>query len=238
MIIQACLNGTRPSDFHPRLPLTAEAMALDGASCIAAGAAELHLHPRGPESLSAVDATIFSVRRACPGTLVGVSTGAWIENTAERTLSSIASWSELPDYASVNLSESDAPAVIELLHRRGIGVEARLASVADAERLIKLPDHGRVFRVLIEIDEQNLSVARQVADDVAAMLYRVGMRRPILLHGFDAIVWPFLELARRRRWSTRVGLEDGKHLMDGTTASDNAALVAAAVGIFRTTAIS
>jgi uncharacterized protein (DUF849 family) len=46
MIVQACMNGAR--DFHPALPLTVEATARDGASCVAAGAAELHLHPRGP----------------------------------------------------------------------------------------------------------------------------------------------------------------------------------------------
>jgi uncharacterized protein (DUF849 family) len=137
----------------------------------------------------------------------------------------------------VNLSERDAPAIIELLHRRGIGVEAGLASVVDAERFIKLPDRGRVFRVLIEINEQNLGVARSIVDEIAAVLSRASMRRPILLHGFDATVWPFVELARRKRWSTRVGLEDGKHLLDGTTASENAALVAAALEIFSTTAV-
>src|SRR5258707_6950225 len=138
-------------------------MALDGAACVAAGSAELHLHPRGPdgrESLSVVDATILAVRRACPGTLVGVSTGAWIENSEEQTRKCIARWRELPDYASVNLSERDAPAVIELLHRRGIGVEAGVASVVDAEGLIKLPDHVPVLRALIEIDEKNLRVTR------------------------------------------------------------------------------
>ncbi len=237
MIVQACLNGARRSDFHPRLPLTAEAMAHDAAACVSAGAAELHIHARGTdgrESLSAVDATILAVRRACPGTLVGVSTGAWIEKDVERTRTCIAAWRELPDYASVNLSEADAPAVIELLQRRGVGVEAGLASVADAERFLTLPDHNRTLRVLIEIGEQDLDAARQVADDIAAVLGRAGLRRPILLHGFDATVWPFVELARERRWSTRIGLEDGKHLPDGATAADNVALVAAAVAIFRT----
>jgi uncharacterized protein (DUF849 family) len=47
MIVQACLNGSRTIGFHQRLPLTSEDIANDGASCIAAGAAELHLHPRG-----------------------------------------------------------------------------------------------------------------------------------------------------------------------------------------------
>jgi uncharacterized protein (DUF849 family) len=236
MIVQACLNGARRSDYHARLPLTASAMAADGAACIAAGAAELHIHARasdGRESLSAVDETILAVRRTCPGTLVGVSTGAWIEKDADRTRSAIAAWRELPDYASVNLSEEDAPAVIALLHQRGVGVEAGLASVADAERFIGLPDHARVFRILIEIGEQGLALARRVADDIATVLERANVRRPVLLHGYDATVWPFVEAARRRRWSTRVGLEDGKQLPDGTTASDNAALVAAAVAAFR-----
>jgi uncharacterized protein (DUF849 family) len=237
MIVQACLNGARRSDFHTRLPLTAEAMAQDAAACVSVGAAELHIHARGAdgrESLSAVDAAILAVRRACPGTLVGVSTGAWIEKDVERTRTCIATWRELPDYASVNLSEADAPAVIELLQRRGVGVEAGLASVADAERFLALPDHGRTFRILIEIGEQDLGAARRVADDIAALLGRAGLRRPILLHGFDTTVWPFVALARERRWSTRVGLEDGKHLPDGATAADNVALVAAAVAIFRT----
>ena len=59
------------------------------------------------------------------------------------------------------------------------------------------------------------------------------VRRPMLLHGFDATVWPFVALAHQRQWSTRVGLEDGKYLPDGTIAPGNAALVAAAVAIFR-----
>ncbi len=166
MIVQACLNGSRAIGFHHRLPLTSEDIANEGASCIAAGAAELHLHPRGAtgkESLAAVDSTILSLRRACPGTLIGVSTGAWIENDEVHTRNCIAQWNELPDYASVNLSERDAPGVIELLRRRGIGVEAGLASVADAERLVNLPGHRPVLRILIEIEEQDLGVARQVA---------------------------------------------------------------------------
>src|ERR1700733_5557747 len=165
MIVQACLNGSRTIGFPQRLPLTSEDIANEGASCIAAGAGELHLQPRGAsgkESLAAIDATVLSLRRACPGTLIGVSTGAWIENDEVHTRDCIAQWNELPDYASVNLSEDDAPAIIELLGRRGIGVEAGLASVADAERLVKLPAHRPVLRILIEIEEQDLGVATRL----------------------------------------------------------------------------
>lgn len=236
MIVQACLNGAREAGFHPRLPLDAQAIAREGAACVAAGAAELHIHPRsadGRESLAAVDAAVTALRRACPGTFVGVSTGAWIEKDEHRTRAAITGWTELPDYASVNLSEPDAPAVMDLLHGRGIGVEAGLASVADAERLMTLDRHGLVLRILIEIAEQDVTAARGVAEDVATVLAKSGLRRAVLLHGFDASVWPLVEMAHARRWSTRVGLEDGKHLPDGTEADDNAAIVAAAVALFR-----
>ena len=240
MIVQACLNGARPAGFHPRLPLAAEALARGAASCVAAGAAELHVHPRatdGGESLApaVIDAGVLALRHACPGTLIGVSTGAWIERDEARTRVAIAGWTELPDYASVNLAENDAPAVMEFLRQRGIGVEAGLASVADAERLARLRGGGAVFRSLVEIAAQDAAVARAVAEDITTVLGRAGLRRPILLHGCDATVWPLLRLAAARRWSTRIGLEDGQHLEDGTTAPDNAALVSAAVAIFRAT---
>ncbi len=235
MIVQACINGARPSAFHPRLPLDVEAMVGDSLLAIAAGAAELHLHPRadGRESLAAINETVLALRYACPGTFIGVSTGAWIEGDEVETRRRISEWRELPDYASVNLSEPDAPAVMALLRERGVGIEAGLASVADAERLLSLPDHTRVLRILIEIDEQDVARAMAVADGIATTLASAGLRRSVLLHGSDATVWPFVVKARERRWSTRVGLEDGKHLPDGTVAEGNAALVSAAVAIFR-----
>lgn len=236
MIVQACINGARPRDFHPKLPLTIEAMTQDARACIAAGAGELHIHPRGQdgrETLAAVDATVLSVRRACPGTLVGVSTGAWIEGDEARTRTLIGGWRDMPDYASVNLSENDAPAVMSLLRQQGVGIEAGLATPADAERFVGLADHAKVFRILIEIDLQDLTPARTLALDIATILERNGVRRPILLHGSDATVWPLVEMARERGWSTRVGLEDGRQLPNGETAPGNAALVAAAVAIYQ-----
>ncbi|OHV86255.1 3-keto-5-aminohexanoate cleavage protein [Mesorhizobium sp. ORS 3428] len=238
MIVQACINGARPADFHPALPLDAQAMAREGAASIAAGAAELHVHARGAdrqESLApeAMDRTVLALRRACPGTLIGVSTGAWIEKDDRRTLKAIAGWNELPDYASVNLSEAAAPEVMEALLSRSVGIEAGLASIGDALRLASL-DHGRrVLRVLIEISEQELDEAFSVAEGIQTVLQREGIHRSVLLHGEDATVWPFVERAAGRRFSTRVGLEDGKELPDGTVADGNAALVKAAVGIYR-----
>jgi len=237
MIVQACINGARPIDYHPQLPVTVEAIARDAAAVVAAGAAELHIHPRavdGKESLGAVDETIAAVRGSCPGSFLGISTGAWIEGDAHRTLEAIRCWSVLPDYASVNLSEDDAPAVMALLRDKGVGIEVGLASVADAERYIGLEAHERVLRILIELDnEQDLRGAFDVAEGIVGTLQRGNVQRSVLMHGFDATVWPFVRLAKERRYSTRVGLEDGKLLPSGMIAANNAELVAAAVEIFR-----
>ena len=238
MIIQACINGARSPDFHPALPLNADAMAQDSAECIAVGAAELHVHPRGEdgrESLSAaaMDKTVLAIRKACPGTFISVSTGAWIEKSAPRTLQSIGSWNELPDYASVNLSEIAAPDVMELLQKRGIGIEAGLASTADATRFVKFDIGRRALRVLIEIEEQDIGEAQAVVGGIVAILDRAEIRRPILLHGFDATIWHFVEVAAGRRWSTRIGLEDGRTLPDGKLTANNAAMIAAARSIRR-----
>jgi len=234
VIVQVCLNGARSTDYHPRLPVSAVELAEDAAAAVRVGAAEIHLHVRddtGGESLTsaAVDASLAAVRAAVPGTLIGVSTGDWIEGDEDRRLAHIAAWRELPDHASVNLSEPGAPAVVELLHRRGIAIEAGLATAADAERLLRLGLAALSLRILIEIGEQDLGAALTRADAILRLLSRASLRKPILLHGFDATVWPLVERAFALGLSTRVGLEDGAALPDGTIAADNAELVRAAV---------
>jgi uncharacterized protein (DUF849 family) len=236
MIVQACLNGARAPDYHPRLPVSTEALVADGWAAAKAGAAELHLHVRGPDGVESlapgrVDATITALRDRLPGTLIGISTGAWIERDDDRRLVMIDGWRELPDHASVNLKEPGAPAVIERLYRRGVGVEAGLASVPDAERLVRLGLGRLCLRVLIEIEEQALDEAMSVADGILSVLALAELKKPILLHGFDDTVWPFVERAVREGFSTRVGLEDGSTLPDGSVAPSNAELVRAAVQI-------
>jgi hypothetical protein len=56
-----------------------------------------------------VDATVTALRARLPGTLIGISTGAWIERDDDRRLTMVAGWRELPDHASVNLSVAAAP---------------------------------------------------------------------------------------------------------------------------------
>lgn len=231
MIIQACLNGARLPAFHPALPLDPAAMVREALACVRAGANALHVHPRdeaGRESLSADshDAVISALRAVLPDIPLGVSTGEWIENDLQLTLAAIAGWRLLPDYASVNFSEAGAPAVFEALVGRGIGVEAGLADETDAERFLSLGLAPRTLRIMVEIDQQGVEKAIATADAVLILTSR--LRRPRLLHGFDATVWPLVRKAVAVGLSIRVGLEDGNRMPGGGIARDNAELVAAA----------
>ena len=231
MRIQACLNGARLRGFHPALPLDEAATLLAARDAVAAGAETLHLHPRdrdGAESLSAsaFNAVLPGLRRALPAIPVGVSTGSWIEGDPDRTLAAIAGWRLLPDFASVNFSEPEAPEVFEALTRRGVGIEAGLADETDAERFLSLGLAPRTHRILVEIDQPGVDKAAMTADAILILTARLGCAR--LLHGFDATVWPLARKAAAAGLSMRVGLEDGDRLPDGSVARDNAALVAAA----------
>ncbi len=233
-MLQACLNGARGRDFNHAVPLTPQDIARDAAACQAAGADEFHIHPRnaeGGESFAAEDiaAALRAVRASVPGVPVGISTREGIMADAVARQRVFQTWDILPDYVSVNLSEADAPEVIRLMLKRGIGIEAGLATVADAERYVALPEAAACLRILIEIEEQKSADAIGLAHDIIAVLDRSGSHLPRQLHGYDACKWALHAEALRRGLDQRIGLEDGKLLPDGRIAESNAELIAAAV---------
>lgn len=174
---------------------------------------------------------LSALKTALPGTLIGISTGAWIEKDDDRLLGYVDRWTVLPDYASVNLSERNAPALMEKLHRFGVGIEAGLANRGDAERLLKLGLDRLALRLLVEIDEQEVDRAHLIADEILSVLRSARFAKPVLLHGADASAWPLLRRAVESGFSTRIGLEDAKILPDGSVAASNTELVATAVRI-------
>ena len=208
------------------MPVTAAELAADARACVAAGARMIHLHPRdqdGRESLSAdvIDAVVREVRAAC-GVPVGVSTGAWIEPDLEKRLALIAAWTE-PDYASVNVSEDGAFAVMRALRERGIGVEAGVWTVDDARMLAKAEEaHAGLTRILIEPVDADPSTAIELV----AAIRREVKAAPLLQHGDGAATWTLLEDAVRAGIDTRIGLED-------TREADNPTLVRRAMSFIR-----
>lgn len=233
-MLQACLNGARGRDYNPAVPVTPEALGRDAAACLAVGADEFHVHPRdakGNESFAADDigAALKVVRAAVPGVAVGISTREGILADHAARQRAFQAWKILPDYVSVNLSEADAPQVIRLMLKLGVGIEAGLATVVDAERYVVLPEAAVCLRVLIEIDEQESAAALRVAHGIIAVLDRAGSKLPRQLHGFDASKWVMHAEALRLGLDQRIGFEDGGFLPDGRTAGSNAELIVAAV---------
>ncbi|HEX3497888.1 MAG TPA: 3-keto-5-aminohexanoate cleavage protein [Stellaceae bacterium] len=200
---------------------------------MAEGADALHVHPRdgaGRESVHPDDtaAALGAIRASVPGIPVGVSTGWWTAPGGRERQAPIATWRVLPDYVSVNLIEEDAPEIIALALKKGVGVEAGLWSIRDAERFAALEDAPRCLRTLIEINEQDVAEATTVARGILGILHGAGLRLPCMLHGFEATKWPLDREAIRLELDTRIGLEDGKKLPTGAVAEGNAALIRAA----------
>lgn len=233
MLIQACLNGSRRSGEHPSLPITPDQIARDVLAVREAGAGCIHIHPRradGTESLDGADLrpVLDAVHAQCPGVPVGVTTGAWIEPDVSQRLSMLRSWSLLPDFASVNLSEEGALDVIDLFNELGVGVEAGVWTVQDAEMLIDNGLDDACVRVLVEVE--TVADPRDAVRLAAAMDYILDdglSQAPRLHHGAGRATWRVLAAAIEHGHDVRIGFEDTFVLDDGALALNNAALVSA-----------
>ncbi|MFF4033396.1 3-keto-5-aminohexanoate cleavage protein [Streptomyces sviceus] len=230
-MVQVCLNGPRGAADGTVVPLTPSAMAESAAEAVAAGATDIHVHPKTPcgqDSLSprVVAATLEAIR-ARVSVPVGVTTGAWAEPDPTARLARVRSWTVLPDHASVNWHEPGAESLAAALIDRGVGVEAGIWSGTDAAERFAVSALGpKVLRVLAEVTDTETAEA-----SARALLTELGGAhgRPVLLHGEDGGAWPVLRLAGRLGLATRIGLEDTLVLPDGERATSNAQLVAEAL---------
>ncbi|MDQ0747354.1 uncharacterized protein (DUF849 family) [Streptomyces africanus] len=198
-MVQVCLNGPRTAADGTAVPLTPGSMADSAAEAVAAGATDIHVHPKTPcgrDTLSPrVLAETLSAIRSRVRVPVGVTTGAWAEPDPAARLERIRSWTVLPDHASVNWHEPGAEEVAALLLDLGVGVEAGIWSGTDgAGRFADSPLGSRVLRVLAEVTDTDpsgaVAAARGLLSDLGA-----AHGRPVLLHGEDGGAWPVLRLA-------------------------------------------
>ena len=233
MLLKAAINGARAAGSHPALPITPEACARAAAASVAAGARAIHVHVRGSDGSQSLDAgdvarTLGAVRAAVPGTPVGVSTLLGIVGDVAGRHELVAGWTTLPDFASVNFNDEGSVALAELLVGRGVGVEAGLFDAAATRTCVESGLASRCLRLMFEPRGDSLAAALGSVAEMEAVVERAGIERPRLLHGFRGIAWPLIEEAARRGYQTRAGLEDTYELPDGTSARDNAEIVAEA----------
>jgi len=232
MAVKACLNGGRTRVEHHAVPQSPAELGADAIAVRQAGAFAVHVHPRdahGAQTLEAkvCDAAVAAIRVAAPGLPIGLSTSETIDPDPFARAAALRSWRQPPDFVSVNLSESGWAGVVRAALHAGIGVEAGLATPADAAQLTRSPFTHQVVRALVEVDggvEQARAIAQLIPDGV-----------PQLWHGYNERTWEIIAAGAAAGFDVRIGLEDVLLLPDSRVAADNAELVTAAIELLALT---
>ena len=232
-LLEVALNGARTPAEHPGVPRTPDQLAEHSRAAVKAGAGVVHLHvydAEGRETMAAdpCAAALRAVGAACPGIPISLTTSAAIEPDPQARFDLIAGWTVLPELVTVNQGEEGIRELCDHLIARGVGIEAGLLSLADAQRFARSGLAARCVRVLIEPLEAD---PEEAADHAAAMeevVVRAGISLEQVHHGDGIASWAVSARGLERGHGIRTGLEDTTVLANGRRAVDNAELVRAA----------
>lgn len=244
-MLQVTPNGPFGKDVHTNMPVSIEELLSDLRRCFQAGAAGVHLHPRGSSGAETLDPSVVNetcrqVRETAAemglSIEIGLTTGAWIVPDLPTRVSMIREW-EGVDCATVNLCEQGFEHVMSTMLEHGIGIDVGLWAPVELDRLIHSGMLPRAQRVSIELapgepyflQGDPIRLAQQIND----ALDQAGSTCPRLTHGEKDWAWPLVQDAFRLGHDTRVGFEDCLQLPDGTQADNNAELVSAAIRLKR-----
>jgi uncharacterized protein (DUF849 family) len=235
--VAVALNGARSTNEHPGIPRSPEELAREAQASVTAGARILHLHvydPSGTETFAPEPCarTMRTVRAACPGIPVSLTTSATIEPEPKRRMELIAAWTELPDLVTANQGEKGIVELCEHLIGRRVGIEAGLLSLDDAYAFIRSGLADRCARVLVEPLDQDPETAIAHAATMEDALLTADIQLEQIHHGDGIASWAVCKRAVSRGYSIRTGLEDTTVMPDGHLAVDNAELVRVAVEMF------
>lgn len=237
-MLQAALNGSRPEDAHPALPVEARHLARDARAVARLGISSVHVHPRAPDTQETLEPrhvgdAVAAIRTEVANMEVGVVAGRWIQPEPRRRIEAVIAWGHLgrgkPDVCSVNVHDKGWLEVCAAAASVGIGVELGVWTSGDA---VKLRTNGvppGTKRVLVESTVTDPETA--VAESVRIMRALGSMPVSILLHGEESGAWPVLEYALRMGIDTRIGFEDVLVRPDGWLATGNDDLAKAALAI-------
>ncbi len=237
-MLQAVLNGSRPADAHPALPVLARHLARDARAVARLGIGAVHVHPRDADAQETLDPmhvgdAVAAIRAEVPNKEIGVATGRWIQPDPAKRIEAVLAWGRLgvgkPDVCSVNVHEKGWQEVCGAARQAGIGVELGIWTSGDAVTLKKNGIPAGTTRVLAEstVSDPETSVAEAIR-----ILRALGtLPVPVLLHGEEDGAWPVLEYALRMGMHTRIGFEDVLNRPDGWLATGNDDLVRSALGL-------
>ncbi len=162
---------------------------------------------------------------------IGFTTIASIERDPKRRVALLRTWTERPDFVSVNWHEEGAAALATACVELGIGIEAGIWTVEDARRFVDSGFAAHCLRALVEPVEQRSADALATAAAIVEILAPTGL--PLVVHGHERSAWPVLRWAVAHGHGIRIGLEDTLTLEGGRVAKDNAELVSAARQLVR-----
>ena len=100
---------------------------------------------------------------------------------------------------------------------------------AQVFRAMQIELAARAFQVLFEPTSRVPGEAVAEAAAASAAVLAAGITAPQVHHGYDLATWDVIRWALGKGFAVRVGLEDTTVLPDGSTATGNGDLVAAAV---------
>jgi uncharacterized protein (DUF849 family) len=233
--LQVALNGDR---VHPAAPCSPTAIALDAEAAVKAGAHSVHVHAyddAGRETLrpGPCAAVLRAIRERCPGIPISLTTSATIVRDPWERLAVVATWNELPDLITANQGEPGIVDLCESLLARGVEIEAGLLTPDDAHAFVRSGLAGRCRRVLLEPLDEDPVLALANAAAMEDTLTAAGITLEQVHHGYGLACWAVNHRALEGGHGIRTGFEDVTVLPNGTPATDNAALVRAAVDLIR-----
>ncbi|MCY0147808.1 3-keto-5-aminohexanoate cleavage protein [Hoeflea sp. G2-23] len=235
LFLQVALNG---DSAHPDTPRTPDQIAAEAVAAVAAGAESVHIHPfdeQGQETLNAIPcaAAIRSVRAACPGVPISLSTSDAIEADVDRRFELISNWIEMPDLVTANQGQEGIAELCNLLVNRGVGIEAGLLSVEDAKAFVTSGLSALCRRVMVEPLDAKPDDAIRHAEMIENIVTEAGITLEQVHHGYGIACWDVNRRAVARGHGIRTGLEDVTVMPDGHQATGNADLVVEAAAIIR-----
>ena len=243
MVLQACLNGTRPTDAHPALPTKPYHLARDAQAVSRHGIKSVHIHPRDPLGLETLNPlhvgnAVAAIHAAVPGMEVGVPAARWVAPDSQDRIEAVIAWGRLgdgegkPDVVAVNVHDQDWREVCSAAQSVGIGLELGVWTTADA---VTLRNNGVPPGAIRVVAEPTVSGPNTATAEAARIMRALGPLQgsiPVLLHGEDDGAWAVLDYALdMKNVDIRIGFEDVLVRPDGWLATGNEDLVEKALEI-------
>lgn len=245
LILTVAPNGAyKTHEQHPAVPLTADALAETAKSCLDAGAAMLHMHVRHPDGRHLLDAQAYQDATAAVRRAVGQELVVQITTEAAKVYAPPAQMAVVrdtrPEAVSVGLREllkpevpeSELNAFFSWLVKERVMTQVILYDEQDVAKWQDLRERdvipeGSWFLLFV--------LGRYSADqtsspsDLLPFLQQHDGRYPWAMCAFGPLENACAITAAGLGGHVRVGFENNLYLKDGSTAPDNATLVAQVV---------